>query len=110
MSAPVTSGLVSIDNGAESSPVSSAYYGYWYQRVGQIMVTVCLAVLAEDPATDGHITRAGYARQYLATCHDQGRQIAITMMVMADGSITVSSTSQQIADRLASIFSPIAGA
>ncbi|WP_435005150.1 hypothetical protein P12x_003044 [Tundrisphaera lichenicola] len=109
MPAAVTSGLITIGNGAEATAAALTYLPAFYQRVTHIAIMVAFAVLAEDPTTTGNANRVSKASVWLAQSSDIGAQVRMAQAVLADLSITETSTSQAIADRLASIWDLIAG-
>jgi hypothetical protein len=109
MSAAATSGVITVSDASEAFAVTYSYHPGFYQRCAHLMTMTCLAVCAESTATDNHASRKSRALQWLSNCNDPGAQIALAMAVLADLSISFSSTSQQIADRIASIFDKLSG-
>ena len=111
MSAPATSGLITIGNGVEATAVSISYDPTFYQRVAQIATQVAIAVVRENDSAsiDNHTTRAGRAIQWFATCSAVASQIELAMLVAADNATTKTSTSQQIADRITAIWNTTCG-
>ena len=112
MSTPITSGLITVSNGAEATAVAIAFDPAFYQRVAAIATETAIAVCREQDGGStiaGHAARASRALQWFGQCSTPSQQIAMAMAVAADNTTNESSTSQTIANRLAAIWDTLSG-
>jgi hypothetical protein len=112
MSAAVTSGLITVANNAESMAVSITYDAGFYQRVAAITTETAFAVCRENDGgadVNGHVNRASRALQWFTQSTTASAQQAIAQAVASDNLTNESSTSQEIADRIAFLWDTLSG-
>jgi hypothetical protein len=112
LSDPVTSGLITISNGAEAISVDIVYDSTFYQRVAAIATSTAFAVCREEDGganIAGHPSRETRALQWFSQCSTSTWQIAMAMAVTQRNTINETSTSQEIADELAFLWDTLSG-
>jgi hypothetical protein len=109
---PVTSGLITLSNDEETISVDIVYDSAFYQRVAAITTSFAIGVCREEDGganIAGHAFRASRALQWFTQCSSPSSQIAMAMALTASNTINEDSTSQEIADELASIWDTLSG-